>query len=60
MQPCLEGGFSVVRSRLALFKLLTRPHLLPCSVDGVGGLRRERRGGLNDINFEALNNTFQN
>lgn len=29
MQPCLEGGFSVVWSRLYLFKLLTRPHLVP-------------------------------
>lgn len=34
MQPCLKGGFSVVWSRLYLFKLLTWPHLLPVVLEG--------------------------
>lgn len=34
MQPYLERGFSVVWSRLYLFELLTRPHLLPVVLEG--------------------------
>lgn len=34
VQPRLEGGFGVVRRRLYLLRLLTRPHLLPVVLEG--------------------------